>query len=375
LLFGGLIGLVGGTALGMLLYYGLLRIPVSKLFTVTGWMILLLAAGLAAQSMGFLVQANLVPTLGDQLWDTSFLLSESSIPGRILHTLVGYIDRPAGVQLLAYIVTLLVIGIPMRALSYVGRAAPGALAVMVLATILFGSRPVWAELHVRMPTVEYRELEIEHNGLYTFDKKGSDLNGQQSYTTSIGYGVLPWWKIELEGEMAGGPGVERTFEATTIENWFQLTEPGKYFVNAAIFLEYSQATGQTNPNSFTFGPIIQKELNNVLGVDSLHTLNVFFSRDVGRGSSKATGFEYAWQSRLLLNRYIDPAIEFYGSIDDIAHAGPFSSQQHFVGPAIVGAVSFAPYGKLKYEVGYLFGYTKETPRGAVRWLLEYEIAF
>ena len=151
-----------------------------------------------------------------------------------------------------------------------------------------------------MPTVEYRELEIEHNGLYTFDKKGSDLNGQQSYTTSIGYGVLPWWKIELEGEMAGGPGVERTFEATTIENWFQLTEPGKYFVNAAIFLEYSQATGQTNPNSFTFGPIIQKELNNVLGVDSLHTLNVFFSRDVGRGSSKATGFEYAWQSRLLL---------------------------------------------------------------------------
>ena len=88
-------------------------------------MILLLAAGLAAQSMGFLVQANLVPTLGDQLWDTSFLLSESSIPGRILHTLVGYIDRPAGVQLLAYIVTLLVIGIPMRALSYVGRAAPG----------------------------------------------------------------------------------------------------------------------------------------------------------------------------------------------------------------------------------------------------------
>jgi hypothetical protein len=195
---------------------------------------------------------------------------------------------------------------------------------MVLATILFGSRPGWAELHVRMPTVEYRELEIEHNGLYTFDKKGSDLNGQQSYTTSIGYGVLPWWKIELEGEMAGGPGVERTFEATTIENWFQLTEPGKYFVNAAIFLEYSQATGQTNPNSFTFGPIIQKELNNVLGVDSLHTLNVFFSRDVGRGSSKATGFEYAWQSRLLLNRYIDPAIEFYSKLfaTDLAKVRP-----------------------------------------------------
>ena len=375
LLLGGLIGLVGGTALGILLYYGLLRIPVSKLFTVTGWMILLLAAGLAAQSMGFLVQANLVPTLGDQLWDTSFLLSESTIPGRILHTLVGYIDRPSGIQLLAYIVTLVAIGIPMRALSRNGRAVRVIAAGMILATFLCSSRPAWSELHVRMPTVEYRELEFEHNGLFTFDKKGSDLNGQQSYTTAIGYGVLPWWKVELEGELAGGPGVERTWEATTIDNWFELTEPGKYFFNAAIFAEYSQATGQTNPNSFTVGPIIQKELYDVLGVDSLHTVNLFVSRDVGRGSTKATGFQYAWQSQLLLNRYINPALELYGSIDDIAHAGPFSSQEHFIGPALVGAVSLAPLGKLKYEVGYLFGYTRATPRGAVRWLLEYEIAF
>jgi hypothetical protein len=270
--------------------------------------------------------------------------------------------------------TLLAIGISMRTVKYNAKA-PAGVAAMIVATLLCGARPTWADLHVRMPTVEYRELEFEHNGLFTFDQKGSDLNGQQSYTNAIGYGVLPWWKIELEGELAGGPGVERTWEATTLENTFQLTEPGKYFFNLGLFVEYSQATGQTSPNSFTFGPIIQKELNNVLGFDSLHTLNVFFSRDVGRGSSKATGFQYAWQSRLLLNRYIDPAIEFYGSIDDIAHAAPFSSQQHFVGPAIVGAASFAPYEKLRYEVGYLFGYTKATPRGAVRWLLEYEIAF
>jgi hypothetical protein len=271
-------------------------------------------------------------------------------------------------------VTWLVIGLSMRAVSYAGRA-PARAATIIVATLLWGARPTWADLHVRMPTVDYRELEFEHNGLFTFDQKGSDLNGQQSYTNAIGYGVLPWWKIELEGELAGGPGVERTWEATTLENTFQLTEPGKYFFNLGLFVEYSQATGQTSLNSFTFGPIIQKELNNVLGVDSLHTLNVFFSRDVGRGSTSATGFQYAWQTRLLLNYHIDPAIEFYGSVDNITHAGPFSSQQHFVGPALVGAWSFAPLGKLKYEVGYLFGYTAATPRGAVRWLLEYEIAF
>ena len=53
----------------------------------------------------------------------------------------------------------------------------------------------------------------------------------------------------------------------------------------------------------------------------------------------------------------------------------FTQQQHFLGPVAVGAVNFAPYGKLKYEVGYMFGLTPATPRGAIRWRLEYEIAF
>jgi len=246
--------------------------------------------------------------------------------------------------------------------------------IAMVATVI-GARPVVADLKVRMPTVDYRELEVEHNGLVTFDNKGSDLNGQQSYTNSVGYGVLPWWKIELEGELAAERGLALTWEATTIENIFQLTEPGKYFFNVGLFAEYSQATGQTNPNSFTFGPIIQKELNNVLGIDSLHTVNIFFARDVGRGSSKATEFEYAWQSRLLLNPYVDPAIELYGTIENVGRPGRFADQQHFVGPALLGAVNFGTFGKLKYEAGYLFGYTQASPRGAVRWRLEYEIVF
>jgi len=36
---------------------------------------------------------------------------------------------------------------------------------------------------------------------------------------------------------------------------------------------------------------------------------------------------------------------------------------------------FARYGKIKYEVGYLFGITPSTPRGTLRWKFEYEISF
>lgn len=107
---GVLLGLAAGVATGAAVYAGLARIPLGRLFAVTGVMVLLLAAGLAAQAAGFLVQADLLPPLGDQIWDTSFLLSEDSIPGRILHTLVGYVARPAGVQLAAWGLTLAVIG-------------------------------------------------------------------------------------------------------------------------------------------------------------------------------------------------------------------------------------------------------------------------
>ncbi|MBV8939970.1 MAG: FTR1 family protein [Alphaproteobacteria bacterium] len=114
MLLGALIGLIAAFALGVGLYFGLLRIPLKRLFTVLGWMVLLLAAGLAAQAAGFLLQAGLLPALGSHVWNTSWLLTEQSIPGRVLHTLIGYESRPAGVQVLAYLFTLAVIGAGMK---------------------------------------------------------------------------------------------------------------------------------------------------------------------------------------------------------------------------------------------------------------------
>lgn len=146
ILAGGLLGLAGGVAAGALLYAGLLRIPVHRLFVVTGWLVLLLAAGLAAQAAGFLVQANLLPPLGEQLWNTSWLLSEDSIPGRVLHTLIGYVARPAGVQVIAYVATLVAIGTPMRAISRARRVKAVA-AVLLLGAVLTAPQPVWAGGH------------------------------------------------------------------------------------------------------------------------------------------------------------------------------------------------------------------------------------
>ena len=114
MVMGGVGGVVAGVLVGFLLYRGLLRIPVRHFFSITSWLILLLAAGLAAQAAGFLNQAGLLPALGNTVWNTSHILSQSSLFGQFLHILVGYVARPSGIQLVFYVGTLMTILLLMR---------------------------------------------------------------------------------------------------------------------------------------------------------------------------------------------------------------------------------------------------------------------
>jgi len=114
LLLGGALGLVAGAAFTALTYYGLLAIPARHIFTVTTVLIALLAAGMAAQAVQFLDAAGLIDVLGNRLWDSSAWLPQDSILGRLLHTLVGYTDRPTELQLIAYVITLAIMALLTR---------------------------------------------------------------------------------------------------------------------------------------------------------------------------------------------------------------------------------------------------------------------
>lgn len=106
LLLGSAVGIAGGAGVSWLLYRGLLAIPIRHLFTVTNWMVAFLAAGMAGQAAADLAQVEVLPRWGEQVWDTSAFLSDNSLVGRALHALVGYADRPSGMQLTAYLLTL-----------------------------------------------------------------------------------------------------------------------------------------------------------------------------------------------------------------------------------------------------------------------------
>ena len=122
-----LTGGAGGLTLAVLLtaftYAGLIRLPAAALFAVTGWLVTFLAAGLAAQTAGFLQQGGVVDAMAATVWNSSALLSETSLGGRMLHTLIGYSDRPSELQLLVYLVTLLAITLAAR-FAAMPRPAP-----------------------------------------------------------------------------------------------------------------------------------------------------------------------------------------------------------------------------------------------------------
>lgn len=121
-------GLVAGGAVSALLYYGLLRIPVRYLFTATGVLITLLAAGMAAQAMTFLQQAGYFEAFTAEVWDTSGWLSQSGFVGNLLHILVGYIDRPTVAELVVWVLVAATITVLARAIKPAPKAPVNAVA-------------------------------------------------------------------------------------------------------------------------------------------------------------------------------------------------------------------------------------------------------
>ena len=73
-------------------------------FRVTEIMLLFLAAGLFETGVDKLIDKEILPVVMNQVWDTSWLLDDSSTFGSLVATLTGYRAHPAGMNLIAYAV-------------------------------------------------------------------------------------------------------------------------------------------------------------------------------------------------------------------------------------------------------------------------------
>lgn len=367
LLAGSALGLAAGTAAGAALYFGLLRIPTHKLFSVTGALIVLLAAGMAGQAAASLVHAGLLPGIIDPLWDSSSWLPAHGAIGQLLHALAGYDDRPSATQVLVFVVTLGGIVLLMRAVNGPpsGRLRKAAaLPMLLLGLPLAGHAPVARADHVvYSPLVEQGEKAIELRGHYAFDGDPA-LDGGQAYKLEFEWSPLSRWLTELVVKYEGDPGTSLDATEIASESVFQLTEQGQYWADFGVLAEFAYSLERGGANSIELALLGQKDFarNEVRA-------NLVFEQPLGNGSDLE--LSYAWQYRYRLGEHFEPGVEMYGSAGTWGNMGSFNGNGQQLGPAAFGRIRTAR-GALKYEAGLLFGLTRVAPDATLRFLLEYE---
>jgi high-affinity iron transporter len=213
---GGVAGLVLASMLSWLLYRGLVAIPMRHLFNVTNALIALLAAGMAGQAAAVLHGADLLPGWGEQLWDTSFILTDDSFLGRTLHALIGYSARPSGIQLAAWIGTLLM----LAAISRTAGRSKGtkstrpvtAAAALVIGLIASGTQARAQDVvqpefrqhrfvpnHLQVPANVKFQVMVKNNDDTADEFESVDLNREKlvapGQTITVFLGPLTPWRI------------------------------------------------------------------------------------------------------------------------------------------------------------------------------------
>ena len=374
LALGSAIGLSLGALAGLALYVGLLKLSMRYLFSVTSWMILLLAAGMAATAAKFLSQADLLPTLGHALWDTSAVLAEDGIVGEILHVLIGYVARPSGIQLVFYIATIVAIGGLMIVLNPRRKSLPaGAVSVaallLTLAAVSLNAPQAHAGLKVYTPYVEYHEFEIEYRPSRTIDSNDAKDN-KQTHLLGLGYGVTEWWFTEVYAEWEREPGAGHSinFEAFEWENRFQLSNPGEDWADFGLLVEFVRTDGGSSPDKLEVGFLFAKELGKFDAA-----FNLILERELGTNAGDDLEIGQAFQLKYRLDPAFEPGIELYSEFGPVDDMPGFDEQEHLAGPIIAGVIPLGDSGtKLKYNAGYLFGLTDAAPDGTIKAIIELE---
>jgi len=366
LLTGALLGLLGGAAVGALLYFGLLRIPPRHLFAVTNWLIVALAAGMAGQAAAALVQAGVLPPLLEPAWDSSALLPEHSALGQLLRALVGYDDRPSAMQLVAFAATFIGIVLLSRWLNASAqrtRHATAVPAVLVAAGLAAYGSDARADHIVYSPLVEQGEIAVELRGHHDFDGDDS-RDGAEAYKIDLEWAPLERWRTELLGEFEREPGEDLQTTEVAWENIFQLTDQGRYWADFGLLAEYAHSLEDDGHDKLELGLLGQKEFGR-----NEARLNLIFEREFESGADFE--MEYRWQYRYRLAERFEPGLEMYGELGEWGDTGSFDDHEHQLGPAIFGKLRVAG-GAIRYEAGLLFGLSDESPDTTARFVLEYE---
>ncbi len=103
---GGLAGFALAVFIAAAIFMGGKRVPVRKLFRVSGAFLLLIAAGLLAYGIHELQEIHLIPEIHAPVWNINHILNEKQGIGSFLKALFGYNGNPSLIEVVSYVLYL-----------------------------------------------------------------------------------------------------------------------------------------------------------------------------------------------------------------------------------------------------------------------------
>jgi high-affinity iron transporter len=102
-LVGTILGVGTATLLSWTLLASTIRLDLRRFFQVTGFLLILFAAGLITHGIHEFVEVGWIPAMIDHVWNLSSILNEESLLGPLLQTLFGYNSSPSLTEMIAYV--------------------------------------------------------------------------------------------------------------------------------------------------------------------------------------------------------------------------------------------------------------------------------
>jgi len=216
---------------------------------------------------------------------------------------------------------------------------------------------------VYTPAVVQGEWELEFRGGYQ-RWRNQDGNRERQLVGDVGYAFTSWWKSELATGYTKLPGESWVHDETEWENIFALTEPGRYWLDSALFAEYARDHAG-HRNLLEIGPLLQKDIGSVQA-----NLNFLFVREFASSAEPGAGIEYAAQLKWRGNPLFEPGVQAFGGIGRTNQFG--RNTNHRLGPAFFGQMRAGDRQKLRYDAAVLFGLNNNSADTTIRCTLEYE---
>lgn len=228
------------------------------------------------------------------------------------------------------------------------------LAILAVLTLHAGYAAAYA---IYSPAIEESEKALEWRSTFHPD-------AAEEHKLELEYSPTDWWRAALLATVERSPGGQRQISELAFENVFRLNPQGRDWIDWGLLTELSRTLRPEHAWAAEVGLLAEHATPK-----TVTQVNVALERDLQPGAEANMTVAVRWRWRA--GRRLEPGLEYYAELGSPEHLGSLRSQQHSLGPALVGRV---PQGRnaIRYEAAWVFGLSSAAPSSTARVQLEWE---